>query len=79
MYSQIDIEIIFITDKLNINTKTKTVMEQLIQEIKAAMDAVKADIDKVDNASARARVRKATLQLEKLGKEYRKQSVAYKK
>ncbi len=54
-------------------------MEQLIQEIKAVMDAVKADIDKVDNASARARVRKATLQLEKLGKEYRKQSVAYKK
>ena len=54
-------------------------MEQLVKEIKAAMEAVTADIDKVDNAAARARVRKATLQLEKLGKEYRKQSVALNK
>ena len=54
-------------------------MEQLIKDIKAAMAAITADIDKVDNGAARARVRKATLQLEKLGKEYRKQSVAYKK
>ena len=54
-------------------------MEQLIKDIKAAMAAITADIDKVDNAAARARVRKATLQLEKLGKEYRKQSVALNK
>ena len=54
-------------------------MEQLIKDIKAAMEAVTADIDKVENGAARARVRKATLQLEKLGKEYRKQSVALNK
>ena len=65
--------------KLN-NSQTKYyIMEQLIKDIKAAMEAVTADIDKVENGAARARVRKATLQLEKLGKEYRKQSVALNK
>ena len=50
-------------------------MEKIIAEIKAQVNAILADIDKVDNKSAKARVRKATLALEKLGKEYRKLSV----
>ena len=37
--------------------------------------AISADIDKIDNKAAKARVRKATLELAKLGKEYRKASI----
>ena len=48
---------------------------ELINQIKAQVDAISADIDKVDNKAARARVRKATLTLEKLGKVYRKESI----
>ena len=50
-------------------------MEKLVKEIKAQIEAILADIDKVDNKAAKARVRKATLALEKVGKEYRKVSV----
>ena len=50
-------------------------MEKLIAQIKEQLGAIAADIDKVDNKAAKARVRKATLALEKLGKEYRKESV----
>lgn len=50
-------------------------MTELINAIKAQMAAISADIDKVDNKSAAMRVRKATLELEKLGKQYRKESV----
>ncbi len=50
-------------------------MEAIIAKIKAEIAAIEADIDKVANKAARARVRKATLALEKLGKEYRKISV----
>ena len=50
-------------------------MEKLIAEIKAQVNAILADIDKVDNKAAKARVRKATLALEKGGKEYRKASL----
>ena len=50
-------------------------MEEVIAKIKEQLAAVKADIDKVGNKAAQARVRKATLALEKLGKEYRKLSV----
>ena len=50
-------------------------MEKLIAQIKEQLAAVLADIDKVENKAAKARVRKATLALEKLGKEYRKISV----
>ena len=50
-------------------------MEQLIADMKAQIEAILTDIDKKDNAAARLRVRKATLELEKLGKEHRKQSV----
>ena len=50
-------------------------MEKLIAEIKAQVNAILADIDKVENKAAKARVRKATLLLEKVAKEYRKVSV----
>lgn len=50
-------------------------MEKFIAEIKAQLNVILADIDKVDNKAAKARVRKATLVLEKVGKEYRKASV----
>lgn len=50
-------------------------MEKIIAEIKKLIEAILADIDKVDNKAAKARVRKATLTLEKAGKEYRKENV----
>ena len=50
-------------------------MEKLIANIKEQLAAIEKDIDKVDNKAAQARVRKATLALEKLGKEYRKASI----
>ena len=49
-------------------------MQTIIDQMVAAMDAIKADINKVDNKSAQARVRKNTLVLEKLGKIYRKET-----
>ena len=59
----------------NYHLKPKQKMEKIIAEIKAQINAILADIDKVDNKAAKARVRKATLALEKAGKEYRKESV----
>lgn len=54
-------------------------MEELVKNIVAACDAIKADIVKTgSNKTAEARVRKATLQLEKLGKQYRKDTCAKK-
>ena len=50
-------------------------MEELIKNIQGAIAAIEADIDKVDNKAAKARVRKNSLALEKLFKEYRKVSV----
>ena len=50
-------------------------MEAIIAKIKEQLAAIEKDIDKVDNKAARARVRKATLELEKAGKEYRKTSI----
>ena len=50
-------------------------MEEIIAKMKVTMALIAKDIDKVDNKAARARVRKATLVLEKLGKEYRKASI----
>lgn len=51
-------------------------MKELIEKIVASCDAIKEDIVKENNLAAQARVRKQTLNLEKLGKEYRKASVA---
>ncbi|MBR1869926.1 MAG: hypothetical protein IJ799_07690 [Bacteroidales bacterium] len=50
-------------------------MEGLVKDIKAQIEAICADIDKVANKAAKARVRKASLALEKLFKAYRKESV----
>ena len=50
-------------------------MEAIIAKIKEQIAAIEKDIDKVDNKAAKARVRKATIALEKLGKEYRKASL----
>lgn len=49
-------------------------MQTIIDQMVAAMDAIKSDINKVDNKAAQARVRKNTLVLEKLGKIYRKET-----
>ena len=49
-------------------------MQTIIEQMIATMDAIKADINKVENKSAQARVRKNTLILEKLGKAYREES-----
>ena len=51
-------------------------MKELIEGIKAQIEIISADIDKNGNKAAALRVRKATLALEKLGKEYRKKSIA---
>ena len=50
-------------------------MQEIIAKIKEQIEAITADIDKVGTKAAQARVRKATLTLEKLGKEYSKVSV----
>ena len=49
-------------------------MQTIIEQMVAAMDAIMADINKVENKAAQARVRKNTLVLEKLGKLYRKET-----
>ncbi len=54
-------------------------MKELINQINATMEAIKADINKEDNKAAARRARKNLLTLEKLGKEYRKASVAAEK
>ncbi len=50
-------------------------MEAIIAKMKEQIAAIYADIDKVDNKAARARVRKATLAFEIVAKEYRKASI----
>ena len=52
-------------------------MKELIAQINGMIDAFKVDLDKSEsNKAAGARARKASLELEKLFKEYRKVSVA---
>ena len=58
-----------------ITTKTRDKMEKIIAEMKAQIAAICADIDKIENKAAKARVRKASLAFEKAAKEYRKISV----
>ena len=53
-------------------------MEELIAKISEQCDVLKAEIAK-GTKSSEARARKATLELEKLGKEYRKASIAARK
>ncbi len=54
-------------------------MEELIDKMTATMNALKADITKVGNKSAQRRARALTLELEKLGKQYRKESIEAEK
>ena len=53
-------------------------MKETIAKINEVMAVLKAELAKAaeGNKSAAARARKATLELEKLGKEFRKQSIA---
>ena len=53
-------------------------MKEIIAKIDAVVDALKIDLAKAaaGNKAAAARARKATLELEKLGKEFRKVSIA---
>lgn len=53
-------------------------MYELKEQIKSVANAMLADIEK-DTKAANARVRKATVQLAKLGKEFRKASIAAEK
>ena len=50
-------------------------MQEIINQMMATMDAIKADIEKADNKAAQARVRKATVEFEKLGKAYRRATI----
>lgn len=71
--------LIFVTPKamLLITIKQLLKMKELIEKINELVDVIKADIDKSEtNKAAAARVRKATLDLEKVAKEYRKASIA---
>jgi hypothetical protein len=49
-------------------------MQELVTKMNEVMAAIQADINKVDNKAAQARVRKLTLEFEKLGKAYRKET-----
>ncbi|MBQ0141700.1 MAG: histone H1 [Prevotellaceae bacterium] len=53
-------------------------MKELIAQIDGIIDALKIDLAKAaeGNKAAAARARKATLELEKVGKEFRKVSIA---
>jgi len=53
-------------------------MQDLIKKIQDTINEINRDIDKTTKA-AEGRVRKATLTMEKLGKEYRKLSIAQHK
>ena len=51
-------------------------MKELVEKMVEVLDALKADLAKEGNKAAAARARKATVTLEKLGKEFRKASIA---
>lgn len=50
-------------------------MKELAEKILALCENLKAELGKENNKAAAARARKITLELEKLGKLYRKESV----
>ena len=58
--------------------KTRKNMKETIAKINEVMASLQAELAKAaeGNKAAAARARKATLELEKLGKEFRKQSIA---
>lgn len=61
-----------------INSKNQVDMKETIAKINEVMAVLQAELAKAaeGNKAAAARARKATLELEKLGKEFRKQSIA---
>ena len=65
-------------ERQRINIKTIKIMKETIAKINEVLTALQADLAKANegNKAAAARARKATLELEKLGKEFRKVSVA---
>ena len=60
-----------------INSKKQVDMKETIAKINEVMAVLQAELAKAaeGNKAAAARARKATLELEKLGKEFRKQSI----
>ena len=54
-------------------------MKEIVEKILAEIETLQTEIQKEDNKSAAARARKSTLALAKLGKEYRKLSIAESK
>ena len=65
-------------ERQRINIKTIKIMKETIAKINEVIAALQADLAKANegNKAAAARARKETLELEKLGKEFRKVSVA---
>lgn len=55
----------------------KVIMKETIAQINAVVAALSVDLAKAEagNKAAAARARKATLELEKLGKQFRKESI----
>ena len=51
-------------------------MKELVEKINAICADIVADVNKEGNKAAAARVRKNLIALEKVGKEYRKASIA---
>ena len=49
-------------------------MEELIAKMNETMAAIQADLNKVGNKAAQARVRKLTKKKKKLGKSYRRET-----
>ena len=49
-------------------------MNEIVKDLKAQAEIIVADIEK-DSKASRRRVRKATLAIARLGREYRKKSV----
>lgn len=66
----------YICQKLILNKQVD--MKETIAKINEVMAVLQAELAKAaeGNKAAAARARKATLELEKLGKEFRKQSIA---
>lgn len=61
-----------------INSKNQVDMKETIAKLNDVMAVLQAELAKAaeGNKAAASRARKATLELEKLGKEFRKQSIA---
>ena len=65
-------------ERQRINIKTIKIMKETIAKINEVLAVLQTELAKANegNKAAAARARKATLELEKLGKEFRKVSIA---